>query len=296
MKQTLRQVEIGKIHQDPDQPRKTFRQDEIDSLAKSIAAEGLLQPISVRPLKAYKQLNQHSEYRIVSGERRFRAIKQLGWNEISVLVVDVDDGAVAKLQLLENVVRQDLDPVEEAQAMKSMLDAGYSKQEIAEAVGKPTTFVTFALGMLNCERQILHLVKTKAIKPLAAYAVGSLSAQGQAKVRRAIVDGIATTTPQIQRLSERVNLQENQVEMFAPAEVELSTGDKQTVDDFNSAFDRVCRVLAKIDQLADDDPERLGRAFAAQGATVSIKITEMVKSLHRVRRSIDDQRIAEKVA
>ena len=113
-------IELRRVRPDPDQPRKHFADAALQELAGSMDSNGLLQPVVVRP--------NGSGYILIAGERRWRAACLLGWKTIPAIVrSDVTLGEAAKLQLLENIVRQDLNPVEEARALQRMQDEGYTQ-------------------------------------------------------------------------------------------------------------------------------------------------------------------------
>ena len=135
------------------QPRREFDPDSLRELADSIAAQGVIQPIVVRPLG-------DSRYEIVAGERRWRACQQAGLSEIPVVVRDVDEQSAIAIALIENIQRADLNPLEEAAALQRLLtEFGLTHQQVAEAVGKSRTTVTNLLRLqeLNDDvKQYLH--------------------------------------------------------------------------------------------------------------------------------------------
>jgi ParB family chromosome partitioning protein len=125
------------------QPRRDFDPDSLRELADSIAAQGVIQPIVVRPLG-------EGRYEIVAGERRWRASQQAGLREIPVVVRDVDEQAAIAIALIENIQRADLNPLEEAEALARLLtEFGLTHQQVAEAVGKSRTTVTNLLRLLE---------------------------------------------------------------------------------------------------------------------------------------------------
>jgi len=125
------------------QPRRDFDPDSLRELADSIAAQGVIQPIVVRPIG-------EGRYEIVAGERRWRASQQAGLSEIPVVVRDVDEQAAIAIALIENIQRDDLNPLEEADALARLLtEFGLTHQQVAEAVGKSRTTVTNLLRLLE---------------------------------------------------------------------------------------------------------------------------------------------------
>lgn len=126
------------------QPRKEFRPSELAELAASIQASGLLQPLLVRKAAS------GAGYELVAGERRLRAVKQLGWTEVPAQVRDVDDDTLLVLALVENIQRQELGPLEEAQGYGTLRDQfGFTQQQIAKAVGKSRPAVANMLRLLG---------------------------------------------------------------------------------------------------------------------------------------------------
>ena len=137
-----RPIAIHHIRPNPFQPRKEFREEDLAQLQASLAANGLLQPITVR------RVGDHFE--LVAGERRLRAATRLGWSEIPAIVKDYDDKALLTLALVENLQRADLNPIEEAEGY-SRLSAEFTltQQDIAEIVGKDRSTVANSLRLLN---------------------------------------------------------------------------------------------------------------------------------------------------
>ena len=154
-------IELRRVKPDPDQPRRRFDEAALRELAQSMASNGLLQPIVVRP--------NGIGYILIAGERRWRAACLLGWETIPAIVrSDVTLGGAAKLQLLENIVRQDLNPVEEARAFKKMLDEGHAIEELGSAVGMTVRQVEWRVEMLSAREDVLHLVANGAIKAFSS--------------------------------------------------------------------------------------------------------------------------------
>ena len=136
-------LRISDVEPRRDQPRKIFREDALSELAASIAQHGIIQPIVVRD-------THNGFYGIVAGERRWRAAKMAGLTEIPAVIIDVDDAGAAQLALIENVQRQDLNPAEEAQAYRTLMDEfGMTQEEVADRVGKSRPSVANKLRLLD---------------------------------------------------------------------------------------------------------------------------------------------------
>ena len=144
---------IAKVEANAAQPRKQFDAEGIDALADSIATHGILQPITVRRLDS-------GYYQIISGERRWRAARQAGLNEVPVLIIEADDRKVMELSLIENLQREDLNPMEEAAGYhKLMEDFGLTQEECAQRVGKSRPAVANALRLLRLPEPIQAMVE-----------------------------------------------------------------------------------------------------------------------------------------
>ncbi len=135
------------------QPRKNFDTEALSQLADSIAANGLIQPIIVRAVEG------SDFYQIIAGERRFRAAKMAGLNEVPVVVLEADDQKAAEYALIENIQREDLNPIEEAQGFRSLIDDYHLTQEKAAAqVGRSRASVTNSLRLLELPDPVLSMV------------------------------------------------------------------------------------------------------------------------------------------
>jgi len=134
-------ISINKLKVSKYQPRKSFDSEAIAELASSIADKGVLQPLLVR--------KQGSKYEIVAGERRYRAAKQAGLSEVPVIIRDFSDQETLEIAIIENLQREDLNALEEAEAFKALLDFGLNQEEVAKAVGKSRSAVANTLRLLK---------------------------------------------------------------------------------------------------------------------------------------------------
>ncbi len=151
-KKGLTMLRIGDIEPRKGQPRKVFDPEALSQLADSIAANGVIQPIVVRKAKS-------GFYEIIAGERRWRASKMAGLNEVPVVVMDTDDQKTAELSLIENIQREDLNPVEEANAYKILMQNFKLTQEtLAQRVGKSRSAITNSLRLLELPPETLKLL------------------------------------------------------------------------------------------------------------------------------------------
>ena len=148
---------VGRIVAHPDQPRRRFDEAALDELGRSIAARGLIQPIMVRPLPG-------GSYQIVAGERRWRAAQRAHLHEIPAVVRELDDAATLEIALVENMQRQDLNAIEEAEGLSRLLhDYGHTQQELGELVHKSRSHVTNLLRLLELPQAVRDHVASGAL-------------------------------------------------------------------------------------------------------------------------------------
>jgi ParB family transcriptional regulator, chromosome partitioning protein len=148
----LAHIPVDQIHPNPQQPRKEFDRDAVSGLAESIRAQGLIQPVVVRP-------RVQGGYELIAGERRWRASKEAGVSTVPAVVREADDRDTLLLGLVENVAREDLSPVEEARAYAILLDEfGLPLGEVAERVGKSKPTVSNRVRLLELPSDVLELV------------------------------------------------------------------------------------------------------------------------------------------
>jgi len=152
----IRLIRIDEIHPDPRQPRQEFDEQALQALAASIRTAGLMQPIVVRP-----QANRGGGFQIIVGERRWRAARMVGLDQVPALVQDIDDQTAAEWGLIENIQREDLNPLERAEAFRRLTDEyGLTHQEVAERVGLNRATVTNLLRLLDLDDFARTAVRT----------------------------------------------------------------------------------------------------------------------------------------
>ena len=153
----FRVVQVARITANPYQPRREFTPDELAELEGSIRTNGLLQPLVVRP--ASSSAPSGAEWELVAGERRWRAVRRLGWSEVPVVVRELDDRALLVLAIVENVQRAELSALEEAEAYRRLIDEfGYTQKEVAESVGRDRSTVTNLLRLLQLPATVQSMV------------------------------------------------------------------------------------------------------------------------------------------
>ncbi len=149
-----RELSIQEIVPNPNQPRKRINQAELDELAKTLHTVGLIEPIVVRKIK------NEERYEIISGERRFQACKKAGFKKIPAMIKQVNDIQALEMGIIENIQREELNPIEEARAYQALLDkTGQKPIQIAEKVGKDRTTITNLLRLLKLPDQVLEIIE-----------------------------------------------------------------------------------------------------------------------------------------
>lgn len=165
-------VRLSEIEPNRDQPRKVFNEESITSLAESIKEHGMLQPILVRPFG--------SGYQIIAGERRWRAARMLGLSEVPVQIREMDDQQAMQIALIENLQRENLNPVEEAEGYKDLCDRfNMSHEDIAKAVGRSRSSVSNAVRLLSLPDEILSMLSEGDISTGHAKALLSFEDEGK---------------------------------------------------------------------------------------------------------------------
>lgn len=220
--QTLR---ISMIEPNPLQPRRTMDEEELAELADSIGKYGLIQPIVVRP-------ENNGYYQIIAGERRWRASKIAGLTDVPVIIKETGDKETAELALIENLMRSDLNPIDEAMGYKSLMDRfGLSQEKVAESVGKKRSSVANSLRLLSLSKEVTTLVKD-----------GRLSS-GHAKVLAGIKDEKRQT--EIANIVVAKDLSVRQTEMLAAAKPKTESKPTDKVDYIKVLEKRVMRSTGR---------------------------------------------------
>ena len=173
---------LQKVEPNPTQPRKIFDDEELQVLADSISQHGIIQPITVRPGK-------NGYYQIIAGERRWRAARLAGLRTVPVVVLDVDDRTCMELALIENLQRQDLNPMEESMGYRQLMeDYGMTQEQVAQRVSKSRSAVANSLRLLSLPSSISQLVADGTLSAGHARAVLSLkTVREQEKAAQKIV-------------------------------------------------------------------------------------------------------------
>lgn len=177
----LFQLPVDQIQRGKYQPRREMKPEALEDLANSIRTQGVIQPLIVRPLG--------DKYEIIAGERRWRAAQLAGLNEVPVIIRHIPDEAAIAIALIENIQREDLNPVEEAMALQRLLEEfSMTHHQVAEAVGKSRASVTNLLRLLTLPIEVKTLLEHGDIEMGHARALLTLSADAQIAAARMIVD------------------------------------------------------------------------------------------------------------
>lgn len=178
----IKQIPLVQIGANPDQPRKTFRDAELNDLAASIKEKGVLQPILLRAVSG-----RPYNYEIVAGERRFRASKLAGLTEIPAVVKKLDDNNAMEIALIENVQRENLDPVEEAAAYKNLIEkCNYEMDDVSRLIGKSASYIRNSMRILELPESVRSMVSNGELS--ASHARTIAVAENPEKLAQEIVN------------------------------------------------------------------------------------------------------------
>lgn len=180
--QGLSYLPLDQIQRGKYQPRRDMNPDTLQELAESIRAQGIIQPIVVRPLSGQQK------YEIIAGERRWRASQLAGLSEIPAIIRELPDEAAMAMALIENIQRESLNPIEEAFALQRLIDElEMTHQQVAEAVGKSRTSITNSLRLLSLNDAVKTLLETGQLEMGHARALLTLPQNSQAEAAKTII-------------------------------------------------------------------------------------------------------------
>ena len=204
---------ISQVETCSSQPRKRFDDESLQELADSISQHGIIQPLTVRKLSS-------GYYQIIAGERRWRAARLAGLQEIPVIVIEADDRKAAELAMIENLQREDLNPMEEAAGFQSLIESYHmTQEEAAQRVGKSRSAVTNALRLLGLMPSVRKLVEEGKLSAGHARALVPLSPSLQESAANAIVSG-GLSVRQTEALVKRLSAEKKEAQVKDPDEVD----------------------------------------------------------------------------
>ena len=204
---------ISQVETCSSQPRKRFDDESLQELADSISQHGIIQPLTVRKLSS-------GYYQIIAGERRWRAARLAGLQEVPVIVIEADDRKAAELAMIENLQREDLNPMEEAAGFQSLIESYHmTQEEAAQRVGKSRSAVTNALRLLGLTLSVRKLVEEGKLSAGHARALVPLSPSLQESAANAIVSG-GLSVRQTEALVKRLSAEKKDAQAKDPDEVD----------------------------------------------------------------------------
>lgn len=252
------QIDLESISPNPDQPRKYFNEDAQRELQESIKVHGILQPLILA--------KRGDGYIIVAGERRYRAAKAVGMATVPALVKRIDDSLMREISLIENLQREDLNPIEEAEAIDELIRLnGYTQEKLAQRIGKARSSVTNILRLLGLDDEVKELVRQNRLSAGHARALAAV-ANREAQVDFAFraADGEIS----VRELEQRIKFflhPETAPRKLSPKERERLSGEMRAfVDDMKRVFATKVKLVGNeskgriyIDYFSRDDLERI---------------------------------------
>lgn len=252
------QIDLESISPNPDQPRKYFNEDAQRELQESIKVHGILQPLILA--------KRGDGYIIVAGERRYRAAKAVGMATVPALVKRIDDSLMREISLIENLQREDLNPIEEAEAIDELIRLnGYTQEKLAQRIGKARSSVTNILRLLGLDDEVKELVRQNRLSAGHARALAAV-ANREAQVDFAFraADGEMS----VRELEQRIKFflhPETAPRKLSPKERERLSGEMRAfVDDMKRVFATKVKLVGNeskgriyIDYFSRDDLERI---------------------------------------
>ena len=225
---------ISQVESCSSQPRKAFDEDSLNDLADSIRQHGIIQPLTVRRL-------QSGYYQIIAGERRWRAARIAGLTEVPAIVIEADDRKAAELAMIENLQREDLNPMEEAAGFQSLIQTHHmTQEEAASRVGKSRSAVANSLRLLSLSPAAAELVRQGKLSSGHARALLGLSGQAQEKAAALVVEGDLSVR-QTEHLVKK--LTEEKKEAPAPKTGVTVNYTEEAQKELSSRLGRGCRIV-----------------------------------------------------
>lgn len=196
-------IALNKIKNNVEQPRKAFDNEKIAELAESIKTHGIIQPLLVKK-------SNSDEYIIVAGERRWRAAKMIGLKEVPVIVMDIAEKEILEVSLIENIQRQDLNPIEEALSYKKLLtEFNVTQEELSKRIGKSRTTITNTMRLVNLDKRVQqYLIEGVLSEGHGRAILGTSNLDKQYEIAQKAIDENLSVR-EIERLIKSLNEQNN---------------------------------------------------------------------------------------
>jgi ParB family chromosome partitioning protein len=234
-------IPLSQITRNPGQPRETFPKEHIERLAASIKARGLIQAITVRRVAPER-------YIIVAGECRYRAHQLLGRSEIKADVVEIDEREMTLRAIVENLQRQDMNPMEEAKAFSTLVEQGMTKNAIAAELGVGVDRIQNRLNLLDLLPEVQRMVAVGTLSTSTASAIALSPHEHQLRIVREINNGTLRTVDQIRHAGQALRDAADQIDAFADAPI-ASEAEVEAVRELEQRIESVARmVIAGFDE------------------------------------------------
>ena len=235
-KNSIQLIKISQIDPKPNQPRKTFENEALSQLADSISTHGVLQPIIVRWMES-------GRYQIIAGERRWRASKLAGLTEIPAVVVEEDDLKAAQIALVENIQRENLNPIEEALAYRALAEEYHmTQEEISQQVGKSRSAIANILRLLDLPEEVYEFVVSGQLSGGHARALLGLKDRTLITVLAKKVVEYGLSVREVEAQVKKMNRPEKEMPEKAPGEVDYAAELERRLF---SALGRKVKITAK---------------------------------------------------
>ncbi|MBO5285893.1 MAG: ParB/RepB/Spo0J family partition protein [Clostridia bacterium] len=239
---SVTEVAIGSVYANPNQPRKVFDETALNELASSISKHGVIMPIIVNK-------NQDG-YMIIAGERRWRASRIAGLKNVPVIVKNYNERQIKEISLIENLQREDLNPIESATAMKSLMeDYGLTQEELADRIGKSRPAIANTLRLLNLSPEVIKLVANNDLSAGHARAIITMPENDQVKLAKEIIK----TGMSVRDVENKVK------DFFTPPEEKVKQRPKiEQSADLKEFINRMQRILGtKVNAIGNDNKGRI---------------------------------------
>jgi len=222
-KESVFWIETDKIKPNPLQPRKQFNQKELKELANSIEKYGILQPLIAKKIEKDVPSGQKVEYQLIAGERRLRAAKMIGLKEVPVIIQEIEKEEELPISLVENLQREDLNPLEKAKAFKRLIEEYHlTQREVGKMVGKSREAIANNLRLLDLPEEIKNGIEKREISEGHARALLSVEKDKQIEVYKEIVEKklpVRAVEKEVNKSKEKINKEEKK---FQKLEREIS--------------------------------------------------------------------------
>lgn len=273
MPMQIHAIPLDRIERNKNQPRETFSEEHIKRLAASIAKRGLIQPITLRPISKGKPF----KYMIVAGECRFRAHQLLALKTINASVVEIDEKEMQLRAIVENLQRQDMNPIEEGRAFKTLIDEGYTVAKIVDELGLTgSALVQNRLDLLDLDIDVQKLVAKRMLPPSMGWAVRLAPKNLQTRIVRDIAAGKLRTVEQVRHAGIALRDAAAQLDAFAQ-EPKASLKEVATVTCLEGKIEAIASMVSA--------GFKNGECVAAQRVSPD-RVTKMADRLALIRKHV----------